>query len=76
MTYSKLFDPPLNDVPANAPALSFADRRDSSGYIYTDSIVLAVNVAIATGRPLRVRGPSGCGKSTLARNVARQLNRP
>jgi MoxR-like ATPase len=36
---------------------------------------LAVNVALATGRPLLVRGPSGSGKSSLAYNVARVLRR-
>jgi MoxR-like ATPase len=42
-------------------------------YVYTEEIILAVNVAIATGRPLLVRGPSGSGKSSLARSVALSL---
>ncbi|HST63139.1 MAG TPA: MoxR family ATPase [Longimicrobium sp.] len=42
-------------------------------YHYTSRIVLAVRVALATGRPLLVRGPSGGGKSSLARHVARVL---
>jgi MoxR-like ATPase len=76
-TYQRLFDPqPVSlftltgdvDTP-----VSFADRRDGKVYVYTDEIILAVNVAIATGRPLLVRGPSGSGKSTLAQNVARCL---
>lgn len=41
------------------------------GYVYTDPVVLAVNVALATGRPLLVSGPPGSGKSTLARGIAR-----
>jgi MoxR-like ATPase len=45
-----------------------------SDYVYHDSrIVLAVNVALATRRPLLVTGPPGAGKSTLAADVARQL---
>jgi len=46
------------------------DQRSAPVYVYHESIVLAVNVALATGRPLLVRGPSGAGKSTLARNAA------
>ncbi|MBL8291573.1 MAG: AAA family ATPase [Bryobacterales bacterium] len=75
MKYRKRFDPNPTQVFEASSASTFADRRDGSIYIYTDEIVLAVNVALATGRPLLVRGPSGCGKSTLARNVARWLGR-
>ncbi len=46
------------------------DQRSAPVYVYHPSIVLAVNVALATGRPLLVRGGSGAGKSTLARNAA------
>jgi MoxR-like ATPase len=43
-------------------------------YVYTDSrIVLAVNVALATRRPLFVSGSPGSGKSTLAADVAARL---
>lgn len=38
-----------------------------------DEVVLAVNVALKTGRPLLLFGPPGSGKSTLAPNVARIL---
>ncbi|HKV10682.1 MAG TPA: MoxR family ATPase [Thermoanaerobaculia bacterium] len=73
MTYRHLFDP---KTAPPLPALSSSaagDRRDGHVYVYTDPIVLAVNVALATGRPLLVRGPSGCGKSTLAKHAARVL---
>lgn len=49
------------------------DRRDGSVYVFNEKIELAVNVALATGRPLLVRGTSGSGKSSLARSIARRL---
>ncbi|HZI20240.1 MAG TPA: MoxR family ATPase [Pyrinomonadaceae bacterium] len=49
------------------------DRRDGLVYVYKEKVELAVNVALATGRPMLVRGPSGGGKSSLARNVARRM---
>jgi MoxR-like ATPase len=59
MNYTKLFDP---------------DQRTTPGaYVYQPEITLAVNVALATGRPLLISGPSGCGKSTLAKDVAEVL---
>jgi MoxR-like ATPase len=50
---------------------TIADLRDGSVYVYTDEIVLMINVALATGRPLLISGSAGSGKSSLARNVAR-----
>jgi MoxR-like ATPase len=49
------------------------DQREGSIYVYTDEIILAVNVALATRRPLLVRGSAGSGKSSLAHNVAHVL---
>lgn len=51
------------------------DRRDGCFYRYSPRIKLAVNVAMATGRPLLVLGATGCGKSSLAHNLARIMNR-
>ena len=50
-----------------------ADARLDPPYAYTEQIILAVNVAMATGRPLLVRGASGTGKSSLAINASRVL---
>lgn len=58
----------------NEPSL-FGDRRDGKLYRYTPEIKLAVNVALATGRPLLVMGATGCGKSSLAFNLARLMKR-
>jgi MoxR-like ATPase len=74
MNYTKKFDPetPAVSVPAPATPAS-GDRRDGAIYVYRPEIVLAVNVALATGRPLLLRGPPGSGKSSLARHVSRVL---
>jgi MoxR-like ATPase len=39
-------------------------------YLFADEIAIAVDVALATNRPLLVSGPPGSGKSTLAQAVA------
>jgi len=69
-----LFDPE-NNPPSPPPAdtVGPGDRRDGGVYVYDEGTILAVRVALATGRPLLVRGPSGCGKSSLARHAARVL---
>jgi MoxR-like ATPase len=43
-------------------------------YVFSERIILAINVAMAAGRPLLVRGSSGVGKSSLARSVAAHLD--
>lgn len=78
MKYKKIFDP-NNPVDPSNPVISseippnienLGDRSSKSPYVYDKNIVLAINIALATGRPLLVRGASGWGKSSLARNVA------
>jgi MoxR-like ATPase len=49
------------------------DLRDGTIYAYDKHIEDAVQVAMATNRPLLVSGPPGSGKSSLAPNVARRL---
>jgi MoxR-like ATPase len=52
------------------------EKRDGEVYVFGDErIVLAVNVALVTGRPLLIYGAAGSGKSTLAASIARVLNR-
>ncbi|NUO45551.1 MAG: AAA domain-containing protein [Streptomyces sp.] len=51
--------------PRDAP-----DRRDGLGYVSHKRIELAVDVALATGRPLLLRGEPGSGKSSLAAHIA------
>src|SRR5690349_21424187 len=74
MAYTPIFDPRRSSAARKATrAAAPGDRRDGAVYAYTEPIELAVNVALATGRPLLVRGPSGSGKSTLAVSAARVL---
>lgn len=47
------------------------DRRDGLVYVMPDEVGLAIDVALATKRPLLLRGEPGCGKSSLAAYVAR-----
>lgn len=75
--YIKIFDPKTVERFDTEPAglrVQAGDRRDGSIYVYSEEVVLAVNVALATNRPLLIRGPTGSGKSSLAANVARCMN--
>lgn len=65
----------VEDFRAPGEAVVLGDRRDGKLYRYTPEIKLAVNVALATGRPLLVLGATGCGKSCLAFNLARLMRR-
>ena len=50
-------------------------RAGAVQYLYDDDLALAVNVALAAGRPLLLSGAAGTGKSTLAADVAWKLGR-
>jgi len=50
-----------------------AGKEDADLYVYTPRIILALNVALETNRPLLIAGEPGSGKSTLAWNVSRVL---
>lgn len=71
--YTKIFNPPL--VPEPSAREHVADRADVTAYVYDESLILAVNVALVTGRPLLLRGRPGTGKSSVARNIAWHLKR-
>jgi MoxR-like ATPase len=73
VSYRKLFDPEV--LKLTAPKAGPSRRAFVADYEYDDAIVLAVNVALATGRPLLLRGDPGSGKSTLAEDVARLMRR-
>lgn len=68
---SRLKSVMLKDKPSQA--LDSPDRRDGTIYDYDDELHLAVEISLATGRPLLLRGDPGTGKSSLAAFVARNL---
>jgi MoxR-like ATPase len=74
LNYIRIFNPPLNPLePTGKTSTPPGDRRDGMDYVFSEEIVLAVNVALATKRPLLITGPSGAGKSSLARAIAQTL---
>lgn len=65
----------MRDTSEPSPVgLDSPDRRDGRVYVLSDDAALAVDVALATGRPLLLRGEPGSGKSSLAAYIARQRN--
>ncbi|MCI5211893.1 MAG: hypothetical protein D3910_24640, partial [Candidatus Electrothrix sp. ATG2] len=48
---------------------------DENFHIFDEESAFAVEMALATGRPLLVRGEPGSGKSQLARAAAQELDR-
>jgi MoxR-like ATPase len=78
MPYTPLFTASAAAQPFEpARAFRLGDRGsdgESGSYEYSDQIELAINVALAAGRPLLVRGKPGTGKSSLASSVASLLN--
>jgi MoxR-like ATPase len=77
MNYKRLFSA-QGDFDASR-AYRRGDTAKPGVYVYDEGddrpgrIELAVNLALATGRPLLVRGRPGTGKSSLARAVADRL---
>lgn len=69
----RYFDPHAAEAWQHTRGTSSDTPNDEAAvprYVYTDRIIIAVNVALATKRPLLIAGPPGSGKSTLARHVA------
>jgi MoxR-like ATPase len=59
---------------AGGPQAHVPDRDDGKVYVMPESLDLAVQVALAAGRPLLLRGKPGSGKSSMAPFVARERN--
>lgn len=74
MTTSKRLDPKL----ASGDALYLPPMRNwpKSRHVFEPADIHAINMALATGRPLLLRGEPGCGKSQLARAAAEALKWP
>lgn len=77
-SYRPLFDPDVEAAsqpfdPDRAYRLGDRSTAEFLPYVYDPQITLAVNVALAAGRPLLVRGHPGTGKSSLARSLAERL---
>ncbi|HEX7842526.1 MAG TPA: MoxR family ATPase [Kofleriaceae bacterium] len=68
-----LEDPEIEMSPAENPQRVRVAREP---YVASASLVEAVNIAIALGRPLLVQGDPGCGKTRLANAVAFVLGLP
>jgi len=71
--HSPEFKPPDSYID-ESPGEGKGDSRTGGVYVFNDKVRLAVQVALATGRPLLVRGESGWGKSSLAAAAARYLH--
>jgi MoxR-like ATPase len=77
LVYTSVLPPLVDDADlwaASQDGERFADRRDGAIYHLHPRMRLAIDLAIATGRPLLVRGEPGSGKSSLAHYVARNLH--
>ena len=73
-SYTSPLSGPLTSEPLpEGTGLDSPDRRDGSVYRCPPALHLALDVALATGRPLLVRGEPGTGKSSFAAFVARNL---
>ncbi|MFC1958969.1 AAA family ATPase [Chloroflexota bacterium] len=53
----------------------FDQFKGSDGYVTSEPLRNAVNVAIALGRPLLIRGEPGTGKTLLAHSITRGLGK-
>jgi MoxR-like ATPase len=82
LKYRRLYDSTKVGVRFDAKrAYRLGDETPTGAYVYDDGpedehpgrIEMAVNVALATGRPLLLRGLPGTGKSSLAKDVADRL---
>jgi MoxR-like ATPase len=68
-------DPFLSRPSGEVIPLPALDGLPPSVHVIEEDAILAINAALATGRPLLVRGEPGTGKSQLARAAAVVLKR-
>ncbi|WP_437941089.1 AAA family ATPase [Sorangium sp. So ce341] len=68
MSYRALFDPKAHEGRSRPGAVRYLYEHDPG-------LVLAINVALASRRPLLLRGDPGSGKSSLAADVAFCMDR-
>jgi MoxR-like ATPase len=76
LAYASLVGVLKDDIEAwrrAADAHDVTDRRDGAVYVCSAELRLAIDIALATSRPLLLRGEPGSGKSSLAAYVARNL---
>ena len=72
--YHRLFDPQQRSLSQCVAEYSPDPVDDPSVFVWGEDLVFAVNVALATGRPLLIRGEPGVGKTSVARAAAEVLN--
>jgi MoxR-like ATPase len=61
-------------VAMTAPRPLRLEPAPTTHFVFDEQTVLAVNTALASGRPLLVSGPPGSGKSSLGPAIAESLN--
>ena len=50
-------------------------KLDESGYVYDETLLTVLTVALALGRPLLIEGAAGVGKTEIAKVMASALDR-
>ena len=50
-------------------------KLDEANYIYDDTLITTLSVALKLGRPLLIEGAAGVGKTEIAKVMASALDR-